>query len=589
MEKARNFRTLSAVDQGGSVKAEETGSVGRTLMKRSRVRAIAAVVAFAALGMWSSRGAAAESPDVIAAEVDAALAARHGQPFSACDDATWLRRVALDLVGRQPTTEEMAAFAEGETSREELINRYLSDAAWAANWARYFRDVILYRRSDERAVVMARPLEVFFTAHLAGDARWDRIAAEMITAMGPAAEHGETAIIMAQMGETSDIAAEVSRIFMGIQIQCAQCHDHFTDRWKRTEFHEFAAFFPRSAIRRLPGAQGPLRFEVVSFDRARKNARPANNARAGELEHRMPDLDDPSLPGTVMQPVFFVTGEHLPLGTPDLDRRQAIADWITSADNPWFGRAIVNRIWTELVGTGFYAGIDDLGPDRQPSCPEAIDAISRGFVASEHDLRWLFRTILTSQAYASESRSRQAVATDTCAVSCPQPLRGDQLFTQLLAALDIDEVRAGAAVAARLARGAEATGGGDPQRMQQAARLAGRLPRQVFNATFGYDPSSPRDDIVASIPQVLLLMNGPQLDAAMDADRPATGLARLLEAVPQDAEAIRELYRRSLAREPSAAELETCLLHVRTAADRNEGFEDIQWALINSTEFVLRK
>lgn len=547
-------------------------------------------LALAAVTCWEiwSTAVAEDSPADVAATVDAALAACHETRPAGCDDATWLRRVALDLVGRQPTADEMASFAAGDMSHQAVIDGYLADPAWATNWARYFRDVILYRRTDERAGVMAAPLEAFFAGHLAGEARWDRIAAEMITATGAAAEHGETAIIMAQMGETSDIAAEVSRIFMGIQIQCAQCHDHFTDRWKRTQFHEFAAFFPRSAIRRLPGQQGPLRFEVVSFDRGRTNPRPQNNPRAGQLEHRMPDLDDPSQPGTVMQPVFFVTGEQLPPGTADLDRRRAIADWITSSDNPWFARAIVNRLWTELVGTGFYAGIDDLGPDREPSCPEAIDALAAGFVASGHDLRWLFRTILTSEAYASETRSRQAASEAGAAASCPQPLRGDQLFTQLLTALDLDEGRIGATVATRLARGAK-SGGGDPQRMKQVARLAGRLPRQAFNATFGYDPSSPRDDVVASIPQVLLLMNGPQLDAAMDADRPFTGLARLLDAVPQDDEAVRELYRRSLAREPSAAELETCLLHVRTAAARSEGFEDIQWALINSTEFVLRK
>ena len=156
-----------------------------------------------------------------------------------CDDATFLRRASLDLVGRQPSPAEIEAFLAdtAPTKRQAVIDRLLSDPAWATNWARYFRDVILYRRSDDRAIGMALPLETFFKDHLRGDAAWDQIARDVITASGLPSEHGETAIIMAQMGETADIAAETARIFTGVQIQCAQCHHHFTDRWKREQFH----------------------------------------------------------------------------------------------------------------------------------------------------------------------------------------------------------------------------------------------------------------------------------------------------------------------------------------------------------------
>jgi hypothetical protein len=497
-----------------------------------------------------------------------------------CDDATFLRRASLDLVGRQPPPEEIEAFLADRSpgKREAAVERLLADPAWATNWARYFRDVILSRRSDERAVALGPAVEAFFAGHLAGEAAWDEIAHDVITATGVPSENGGTAIIMAQMGETSDIAAEVSRVFTGVQIQCAQCHDHFTDRWKRPQFHEFAAFFPRIAIRRGPG-DGMERFEVVSFDRDPRGARgkkAANNPRRGDLEHEMPHLDDPSLPGTVMQPRFFLGGGPLPLGTPDQERRAMAARLVTAEDNPWFARAIVNRVWTELVGDGFYEGIDDLGPDREPRSPELLAELCRRFVAADHDLRALFRDVMATPAYRAAARSRGDAGRPVGSASCPQRLRADQLFTQVLAALGVEEGQ----VAGRLAAQAGGKGGG--------RRQVG-LPRIVFNQTFGYDPGLPRDEILGSIPQALLLMNSQPLARAIDGERRFTLLGRLLADTPDDRELADELHLRTLARHATPAEITVCLEHVRDTGDRADAFEDIFWALVNSAEFIHRK
>jgi hypothetical protein len=491
-----------------------------------------------------------------------------------CDDAGFLRRASLDLVGRQPSPEEIESFLADESpaKRVALVERLLADPAWATNWARYFRDVILYRRSDDRAIAMAPAVESFFTDHLRTEAAWDEIARDVITATGLPSEHGETAIILAQMGETADIAAEVARVFTGVQIQCAQCHDHFTDRWKREQFHEFAAFFPRIAIRRGPG-EGIDRYEVVSFDRDPRNGRGKrpDNPRRGDLEHEMPDIDDPSQPGTVMEPRFFLEGGGVPLGTPDRKRRAKAAALITSEENPWFARAIVNRIWTELIGDGFYAGIDDLGPDREPRMAETLDPLCREFVASGYDLRELFRAIMATPVYQSASRSRADASRPVGEVSCPQRLRADQLFSQVLAALGADE-------------GLMATRGQPPGRRGQFAG-----PRPAFNAVFGYDPGLPRDEIEGSIPQALLLMNGPQLARALDGDRPFTPLGRLLHDYGDDRELADELHLRALARHATDDEIAVCLAHVREAGNRSEAFEDIFWALVNSAEFIHRK
>jgi hypothetical protein len=517
-------------------------------------------------------------------------------PAERCDDATFLRRVSLDLVGRQPFPAEIDAFAADPdpAKRSAAIDRLLADPAWATTWARYFRDVILFRRTDDRAALMSGPLEEYLAEQLAADARWDEIARGFITATGSPAEQGETAIIMAQMGETSDIAAEVSRIFLGIQIQCAQCHDHFNDRWKRSQFHEFAAFFPRIAIRRAEG-MGPERFEVVSHDfepRGRKGRRkpPVDNPRRGELEHEMPDLKDPSRPGSVMQPRFFLTGQSLPLGTSDLDRRGAIADWITADDNKWFSRALVNRLWSELVGAGFYRGIDDIGPDRAAESPEALDALATAFVASGHDLRAVFRAIMASEAYQRESRSRSSPDRAGFAANCPQRLRSDQLFTQVLAAVGVDEARLGGpgGQARRRENPQTEMRENQSQGMMEGGRRQLNVPRAMFSQVFGYDPSLPREEIVGSIPQALLLMNSQPLAKAIEGDRRFTALGRLLTEERDDREVATQLYLRSLARRPTPEEIDACLDHVRRSASRAEGFEDVFWALINSAEFVHR-
>ncbi len=515
---------------------------------------------------WILAGLAA-----IAALGSGSLAA---DPVPRCDDETFLRRASLDLIGRPPSPAEIEAFlADPRTGkRDAAIDRLLDDPDWSRNWARYFRDVILFRRTDDRAVLMAKPLEDYLAARLRNGSSWATVAREFVTAVGVPSEHGETAIILAQMGDTADIAAEVSRIFLGVQIQCAQCHDHFTDRWKRRQFHEFAAFFPRIAIRPAAG-QGIDRFEVASFDadpRRPKGKKP-DNPRRGDLEHVMPDLDDPAAPGTVMTPSFFLGAGGVPLGTSDLARRQAVAAAITADANPWFARAVVNRLWTDLVGDGFYSGIDDIGPDREVRDAARLDALATSFVASGHDLRRLFREILATDAYQRESRSRAGPDRAVGSANCPQRLRADQLFTQVLATLGVEEAPSDATAKER----------------RQPGRP--RLPRMAFAQVFGYDPSLPREEIVGSIPQVLLLMNSKPLSVAIDGNRRFTVLGRLLQEHADDRVVADELYLRTLARHPTPDELAACLDHVASAGARTAGFEDVFWALINSAEFVHRK
>ena len=487
-----------------------------------------------------------------------------------CNDATFLRRAWLDIVGDIPAPEHVIAFTldKSPDKRAHLVRELLADPQYGLNWARYWRDVIFYRRIEERALIAANALEADLSDRLNDNAPWNRVAEEFITATGDVRENGATAIIMAQEGRTEETTAEVARIFLGMQIQCAQCHDHPYDRWKREQFHELAAFFPRIGVRPVQSATRRS-FQVVASDRRMRIPKNDDGNRPMP-EHMMPDLVDPSAPGTQMAPKFFLTTAKLPVGSLDVDRRESLAKWLTG--NEWFAVAAVNRVWAELVGEGFYEPVDDIGPDREARAPETMKLLAAGFRRSGYDMKWLIETICATEAYQRQSRPRRAGETRVpFAASVPQPLRADQLYNAVLSALDLSDEEP-------TERGRGGGGGG-------LYRRQGR--RGQFNLTFGYDPSEPRDTITGSIPQALAMMNSSQVAGGLKANRGV--LAGLLKEIDDDEELFVELYLRSLSRQPTTDELARAAAYVDEVGDRKAAVEDLAWALLNSAEFRHRR
>jgi hypothetical protein len=524
--------------------------------------------------------AAAQSPAAAAAKVDEIL--RQEVPATAptakaiVSDGLYLRRARLDIVGRLPSPEEITAFVLDPASdkRAKLVEQLLADERYGANWGRYWRDVIMYRKTEERAqFIVSEPLLNYLQTELNQNSPWSKIATDMITATGDATANGACALIIAQQGMPEEVTAEVSRIFLGVQMSCAQCHDHPTDRWKREEFHQMAAFFPRIASRviLMPDRR---EISVVANDNPPPRFRgPMNMRRFGTPEHYMSDLQNPQARGTLMEPVLFATGDKLPLGTRDADRRGTLAQWITARDNPFFAKALVNRLWSELVGEGFYEPVDDIGPDRQASAPQTLEYLAGQFAANNYDVKWLFQTILATKAYQMPSASRRGPEDPPFQANVSQRLRADVIYDNVFSVLGVREPT-------------QQRGGmyGGMGRFRGGGRGA-------FAAVFGYDPSERREEIQTSIPQALVLMNSPNLSGAIRASGfgfAQTSLSRLLREFPDDTDVVSELYLRTLARQPSREEIQTCLSYATNAASRGEAFEDIQWSLINSTEFLHR-
>ncbi|MCE9528255.1 MAG: DUF1549 and DUF1553 domain-containing protein [Planctomycetales bacterium] len=533
-----------------------------------------AMVAYGLTGFFEAAWAA--GPVEVATKVDASLLAElptnAAKPMKKIGDEEFLRRAYLDIIGHIPSPEEVTAFVldPAQDKRTKVVDKLLADERFGENWGRYFRDVIMYRKTEERAEIVSGQLEDYLKQQFNTNASWAKVATEMVTATGDGTENGACALIIAQQGHPEEVVSEVSRIFLGVQIQCAQCHDHPTDRWKREQFHELAAFFPRVASRVIltPDRRD---ISVVAQDNfpSRRFGMMGNMRRIGTAEHYMTDLKNPTAQGKLMEPVFFATGDKVPLGTKDADRRGSLAKWITEKENPYFAKAFVNRLWGELNGEGFYEPVDDIGPDRQCSAPLTLEFLAKEFGQQNYDIKWLFRTITATSLYQAPSAPRRNPDQTPMQNNVAQRLRGDQLFDNLLNALGVSEPK--------------------PPGMMAGNPFGRRFsPRGNFNTAFGYDPSERRDEIAGSIPQALLFMNGANVNAGIRASG-RTALAKMLSDIKDDQALVTELYLRVLAREPSSSEMQTCLAYVKKVDNRNEAFEDLQWSLINSTEFLHRK
>jgi hypothetical protein len=231
-------------------------------------------------------------------------------------------------------------------------------------------------------------------------------------------------------------------------------------------------------------------------------------------------------------------------------------------------------MWGELVGEGFYEPIDDMGPDRTPSAPKAVQLLTRNFEKSGYDVKWLFETICTTEAYQRQSRPRREPNGVPFTATVAQPLRSDQLFNAILSALDSPEPES------QNRRGRPEAG--NPYR-------PGASVRGQFEVAFGFDPSDPRETVNASIPQALALMNGVRVNMAVRAIGQETMLGRLLEETPDNKAVVEELYLRTLSREPSEKEMASAIGYCDSTKNRAAVFEDLLWALVNSSEFSHRR
>ena len=503
------------------------------------------------------------------------------KPADLTDDETFLRRASLDLTGVLPSTEMLEKFQKSTdpAKRAKAIAQLVKAPGFAAAQAKYWRDVIRFRATEtQQRRFQPQALEKYFNDKFAANTPWDEIAREMITAMGPIDDNPAVLLTTAQESKSEETAGEVSRVFMGIQIQCAQCHDHPTDSWKRQQFQQFAAFF------------SGVRTANFSGNAVAAGQRVFGPKAVGQVVHQVANPKDP----TDMQqfsPKFFLgdSADELPVSVSVEGRRAVAASYIAAQDNPWFAKAFINRAWYQLMGDAFYMPVDDIGPEREGKNLELLDALASAWTRRGFDIAWLYQTIASSQTYQRQSRqpSGESTEADISGANCPTRLRADQLLQNLrmvtgMPILGVKPVENSRAARAQMAK-AKAAG----------ATLAnqGPLGRALIKAvqTFSFDPSTPDEDVVGTIPQALFMMNAPDLNRAVEV-RDGSVLSTILEEHPKDDKAVLSaIYKRVLAREPNAEESKIATDYIAEVGNRSEAFEDLFWSLLNSAEFLSRR
>lgn len=474
------------------------------------------------------------------------------------DDLAFLRRVYLDLTGRLPQADTIDRFAADSSAdkRGRLIESLLQSDAYAVNWGRYWRDVVTYHTPASGNYLRWESFDRWWVDQLKRNRPWNEIVTELVTASGVNDETAPVNYLTALYGNPVEIAATTSRVFLGVQIQCAQCHDAKTEPWKREQFHEFAAFFGRARLVQHKDVDG-------------RGTPYAIEPRA-DGQHQMTDKKDPAQ--LIEMRPRFLTGEAVSKDTPDLERREALARLLTRPENPWFARCYVNRMWTALMGWGFYPTVADLGSAESPRFPEVLAYLEKEWVASGYDMRWLFRTITQSQIYQGQLQPPPDDAEATPSV-CPVRLRAEQVFDALQESLGFNEKDKNIPAPA-------------PNSAPAVQRHSGL--RNMVYQNFKEDPSQPQGEVQGTIPQALLMMNSRLVHVSTSANG-KTLLAGLLAKGLSDEQIVAALYERVLARKPTAAEQGVCQRYIAKVGNRQEGLEDILWGLVNSTEFLIKK
>jgi hypothetical protein len=469
------------------------------------------------------------------------------------DDESFLRRVTLDLIGRQPTMSEMEAFLaeDSDCKRACVVEKLLEAPEFGGNWANYWSDVISYRTpGPELTFLNYTPFKGWLAEQFNQNKGWDETTYNIITAIGKIADNPAATYIGFHQGDKSRLAAETTRVFLSTQIQCAECHDHKFVEMPQETFHHVAAFFVRVNAK-LPWNDSSQ--IVVS-------SKPSG-------EHKMEGRKEE------MKPIAFSERE-VDLGRSDVSRRAELAEWIVSAENPWFAKAFVNRVWARMMGRGFCEPVDEIGELGDRVLPEVHAALAEHFVAGKFDVKDVFRVVALTSSYQREIRDADKGQAKPFVAIPAGRLRGDEVFDSLQAAVDIPNVtppQAEATAAVRFPPPPKST-------------------RDLVNEAFGFDPSAEQANVARTMQQAMLLMNNKQVQAQVNAD-PGSGtmLAKLVESEKDDAAAIGKLYQQVLARKATTQEIALATDHFKTVGSRNAGFEDLLWGMINSAEFLARR
>ncbi|MBM4069490.1 MAG: DUF1549 domain-containing protein [Planctomycetes bacterium] len=464
-------------------------------------------------------------------------------PSDTCDDADFLRRAYLDVIGTLPTAAEARAFLADRRAdrRQRLVDELLRRPEFVDYWALKWSDLL---RVDRQALghKAAYAYYRWIRDSIAADKPLDKMARELVTADGPIVENA-AANFYRVVQKPGERASTLSQVFLGVRIACAECHHHPFDRWSQDDYYGMQAFFNPLQI----GRSGQGDFLSASGDAK------ARNPRSGQT--------------ITAQPLGANAAEQKVN-----DARLLLADWLTAPDNPWFARNLANRAWAHFTGRGLVEPVDDVRATNPPSNPELLDALARKLIDSRFDFKQLVRAITASRVYQLSAKPNATNARDEFNSS-------RALFRRLDAEVLLDMVSQTTGVAERFK--------GVPPGQRAIQLWDSKVPHyflKLFGRPIRVTACECERNHEPGVSQVLHLLNSPQIQAKL---AHATGTVNRLARRHQDnAELVDELYLTFLSRYPSADEQATAKRFLEQHGERRrQAAEDLAWSLMNTLEF----
>ncbi len=470
-------------------------------------------------------------------------------PSPPATDEEFLRRVYLDTIGRLPTEEETLQFLADRSpdKRNRLIEQLLNREEFVDYWAYQWSDLLLVNsRKLQRPAMWA--YYRWIRDQVAANTPWDQMVRQLVTARGSTLENGAANFYVLHR-DPLDAAETVSQAFLGLSINCAKCHNHPLEKWTNDQYYAMANLFARVRLKKAPGQGHFIVYEE----------------RRGDVIQPLRGRPQPPQP---------LDGEPLPLDSPQ-SRREHLARWLTSPQNPYFARAIVNRVWANFMGVGLVEAVDDLRISNPPSNAKLLDRLAEYLIEHNWDLKALMRVILQSATYQRSS------------VPLPEN-RADRRFyaryypRRLKAEVLLDAISQVTGVPTQFP--------GYP-RSWRALQLPDSNVNNYFLKTFGRPK---RETTCAcerseepSMTQVLHLSNGRTINEKLRS--PQNVLRRWLAQGWSDEKILEHLYLRALCRRPTAEEkqrLLPVLAQAAKTAPRQQVLEDLFWSVLTSREFL---
>jgi len=478
--------------------------------------------------------------------VDAKLKKLRLLPSELCDDATFLRRASLDITGTLPMPEQVRKFVEEPSSgkRDQLVDDLLSRKEFADFWVMKWAELLEIRsRQDQFSEKAALQYFGWLQDKFARNVSLDKIVQELLTASGSTFRNPAANYYQVQT-DTLKTAENTAQVFMGMRIQCAQCHNHPFDRWTMNDYYSFAAFFPQ--IGRKPG-EDPR--ETVIFDKG-----------DGEVKH--------PVGGRTMAPKFL--GGDAP-EIKGQSRREVLAKWIASPENPYFARNLANIVWAHFLGKGIIDPVDDVRISNPASNPELLDALGAKFTEYKYDFKKLVRDICTSRTYQLSTQPNDTNASDDRNFSHAsiRRLRAEVLLDCISEVTDTKDHFRGLPPGAHV------------------VQIADGAVNNYFLTTFG---RATRETVCScevktepNLSQALHLLNGRTVSEKIES---GGVVKKLLKEGKRPEEVIANLYLRCLNRPPTTDELGKLKSFLKDEKSQEEVLNDVFWSLLNSKEFI---